>query len=226
MAVTKSELRAGVRARRRSRTEAERSAAAIALRDRVLALPILSGAVSSVSPSAVVSRSHRAAPEPVPARKVAAYVSGPDEPGTGPLIEGLLATQLHVLVPVLLPDFDLDWGRVGSGSGRFAPSQVAGDGRLFEPDGPRLGPDAVGTTALVIVPALAVDRRGRRLGQGGGSYDRALGRIPAGIPIVALLFDDELLDDIPVEAHDRAVHFAVTPTRTVGFGAGSAGSRL
>ena len=220
MAVTKSELRADIRARRRSRTSAERSAAAIALRDRVLALPVLSGAASSGLSSAALPRSHRAAPEPVPTPTptVAAYLSAPDEPGTGPLIEALIANGLDVLVPVLRPDFDLDWGLMGRDSARLAPSQVAGRGRLFEPDGPRLGPGAISAAALVIVPALAVDRRGRRLGQGGGSYDRALGRVLAGIPIVALLFDDELLDDVPVEAHDRAVNFAVTPTRAVGFG--------
>ena len=54
----------------------------------------------------------------------------------------------------------------------------------------------------MLAPALAVDGAGRRLGQGGGSYDRALER--AGAPVVAVVFDDEVLDgQIPVEAHDR-----------------------
>jgi 5-formyltetrahydrofolate cyclo-ligase len=64
----------------------------------------------------------------------------------------------------------------------------------------------------VVVPALAVDRRGVRLGRGGGSYDRALARLAAGATAVALLHDGELLDALPAEAHDRAVTAAVTPS--------------
>jgi 5-formyltetrahydrofolate cyclo-ligase len=193
---SKSELRAGIRARRRSRTESERELAAAQLRDRVLALP------QSTGESA----------------RVAIYLSSPEEPGTGPLLDVLLASAVQVLVPVLLPDFDLDWTLVEPDRGQLVPSPVAGGGRLQEPDGTRLGPSAIAGAELIVVPALAVDGYGRRLGQGGGSYDRALARVPAGVPVVELLFDDEILDDIAAEPHDRAVRFAVTPNRTVTFG--------
>ncbi len=65
---------------------------------------------------------------------------------------------------------------------------------------------------LLLVPALAVDRRGVRLGRGGGSYDRALARVAAGTPVVALLHDGELLDELPAEPHDRLVSAVVTPS--------------
>uniref|UniRef100_UPI0030EF2491 5-formyltetrahydrofolate cyclo-ligase n=1 Tax=Aquipuribacter hungaricus TaxID=545624 RepID=UPI0030EF2491 len=93
------------------------------------------------------------------------------------------------------------------------------------PGGPRLGTAAVASCDLVLVPALAVDRAGTRLGQGGGSYDRALarahtapGRRPGeGGPLVlAVVHDDEVLDDLlPREPHDVAVHGALTPSGVV-----------
>jgi 5-formyltetrahydrofolate cyclo-ligase len=79
-----------------------------------------------------------------------------------------------------------------------------------EPTGPSLGLEAIRAAGLVLAPALAVDRAGRRLGQGGGSYDRALERVAA--PVVAIVFDDEVLDEpVPVEAHDRGVAGVLTP---------------
>ena len=82
-------------------------------------------------------------------------------------------------------------------------------GVLGEPAGPPLGRDAIGAADLVLVPALAVDEAGRRLGQGGGSYDRALPRTTA--PVVAVVFGDEVLDTIPAERHDRPVDGVLTP---------------
>ena len=146
------------------------------------------------------------APELRRAATVAAYVSVGPEPGTGPVIDGLRAAGRHVLLPVLLPDNDLDWARYG-GADALVP---AGRG-LLEPAGPRLGLDAVATADVVLVPALAVDRTGMRLGRGGGSYDRALARVPVGTFVCALLFDDEVLDAVPAAAHDRRVTAVVTP---------------
>jgi 5-formyltetrahydrofolate cyclo-ligase len=63
----------------------------------------------------------------------------------------------------------------------------------------------------VLVPALAVDRAGNRLGRGGGSFDRALARIGPLIPVIALLYDDELVDHVPAEAHDVRARAVVRP---------------
>ena len=133
---------------------------------------------------------------------VAAYLSVGTEPGTGPLLEALAGSE--VLLPVLLPDGDLDWALAGSG---VAP----GPHGLLEPCGPRLGPDAVGACTLVVVPALSVDRSGARLGRGGGSYDRALARTRG--EVVALLHDGEAVRALPTEPHDRPVSAFVTPSR-------------
>ena len=112
---------------------------------------------------------------------------------TTPLTELLSrSTALRVLVPVHMPDNDLDWRD------------------WAEPDG--LGVDAIATADLVIVPALAVDETGVRLGRGGGSYDRALARVRPGVQIVALLHDGELAHRLPAEPHDRRVTAVITPT--------------
>jgi len=108
-------------------------------------------------------------------------------------------------VPVLEPDGDLDWAPY-EGPASLAP---AGRG-LLEPVGRRLGREAVATCDLLVVPGLAVDEHGMRLGRGGGSYDRALARVPVGTPVWVLLHDDELDRPVPTEAHDRPVTGAVT----------------
>ncbi|QMU72883.1 5-formyltetrahydrofolate cyclo-ligase [Streptacidiphilus sp. P02-A3a] len=143
---------------------------------------------------------------------VAGYVSVGAEPGTRALLDALRARGARVLLPVLLPDNDLDWGRYRG------PEHLVRAGRgLLEPDGDRLGPDAVRAAGLLLLPGLAVDRRGVRLGRGGGSYDRVLARLARGggerrARLATLLYDPELLEDVPAEAHDLPVDAAVTPS--------------
>ncbi|MFJ4096291.1 5-formyltetrahydrofolate cyclo-ligase [Kitasatospora sp. NPDC089913] len=144
------------------------------------------------------------------AATVAAYVSVGTEPGTRPLLDALRARGLRVLLPVLLADNDLDWAEY-TGPAALAP---AGRG-LLEPVGGRLGPEAVTGAGLVLLPGLAVDRRGLRLGRGGGSYDRVLARLErsGARPVLAvLLYEHELLERVPAEPHDRPVDLALTPS--------------
>jgi 5-formyltetrahydrofolate cyclo-ligase len=70
---------------------------------------------------------------------------------------------------------------------------------------------------VVLVPGLAVASDGMRLGRGGGSYDRALGRVPVGTFTCVLLYDGEVGIDVPREAHDRPVTAAATPRGIVRF---------
>lgn len=125
-------------------------------------------------------------------RTVAGYVPLRTEPGSNELLDALVQRGVRVLVPVTLPDRDLDW--VG----------LPGD----EP----LTVDAIASADAVLVPALAVAADGTRLGRGGGSYDRALARVPDGVPVAALLYDEEVLAHLPREEWDRPVTAYVTPS--------------
>ncbi|MGI5426418.1 5-formyltetrahydrofolate cyclo-ligase [Streptomyces sp. CA-179760] len=154
-------------------------------------------------------------PELARAGTVAAYVSVGSEPGTLALLDTLRAQGVRVLLPALLADNDLDWG-VYEGAGSLARVRHGG-GRmeLFEPSGERLGPDAVTAADAVLLPGLAVDTRGMRLGRGGGSYDRVLARLEgagARPSLVVLLYDSEVVEHVPEEPHDRPVHAVVTPS--------------
>ncbi|MEU2626411.1 5-formyltetrahydrofolate cyclo-ligase [Kitasatospora sp. NPDC007106] len=156
-----------------------------------------------------------------PGWTVAAYVSVGGEPGTGPLLDALAARGVRVLLPVLLADNDLDWAPY-EGREALAPASRG----LLEPIGPRLGPEAVCGARLVLLPGLAVDRRGVRLGRGGGSYDRVLARLAAAgaEPLLAtLLYEEELLPEVPGEAHDLPVDAVVTPSGVHRFRGGAAG---
>lgn len=139
------------------------------------------------------------------AATVAAYVSVGSEPGTGLLLDALVAAGKRVLVPVVLPDLDLDWTPY-TGRDDLVPA-VRG---LLQPTGPRLGVDAVGGADVLLVPGLAVSSTGERLGQGGGCYDRALTRVPAGTPVAVVLYDDEVGVAVPTDPHDVRVGFALT----------------
>ncbi|SCG52420.1 5-formyltetrahydrofolate cyclo-ligase [Micromonospora humi] len=162
-----------------------------------------------------------------PAR-MTAYVPVASEPGGPDLPEVLraaLPADAELLLPVLADDLDLDWAAYTDRESLRA----AGRG-LREPTGPPWGRAAVAGADLVVVPALAVDRRGVRLGRGGGSYDRALARVPATVPTVALLHDGELVTAVPADPHDRPVHCVITPTDGLvavpGVGPGASAGRI
>lgn len=190
----KASIRAECLAARRRMTPAEREGADAAVRAGLIAL----------------ARSRAA-------RIIAGYVPMPGEPG-GPELPAALAAALPrvvLLLPVLLDDRDLDWARY-AGEDALVP---AGRG-LREPAGPRLGRAAIATADLVLVPALAVDRSGTRLGRGGGSYDRALSRVAPGTPVVAALYPGEHVDVLPAAPHDHPVGAVVDPSGLVATAAG------
>ncbi|WP_030302748.1 5-formyltetrahydrofolate cyclo-ligase [Streptomyces katrae] len=166
-----------------------------------------------------LSRSALELPELADAQTVAAYVSVGAEPGTRDLIDALRAAGKRVLLPVLLPDNDLDWA-VYEGPDGLAEAAHPGKMRLLEPAGARLGPDAVTGADAVLLPGLAVDGRGMRLGRGGGSYDRVLARLAhagAHPALVVLLYDEEVVARVPEEPHDHPVQAVATPSGVIRF---------
>lgn len=140
---------------------------------------------------------------------VAAYASFGTEPDTAPLLVGLAARDVRVLLPILENDGDLAWGRYSGPD-----SLVRGTGSILEP-ADSLGVHAVLDADIVVLPGLAVDPLGMRLGRGGGSYDRVMARIAsagrAARPwTVALLYPGEVGVAVPAEPHDRPVDAAAT----------------
>jgi 5-formyltetrahydrofolate cyclo-ligase len=127
---------------------------------------------------------------------VAIYRSLPTEPPTQVLAEMLHARGMTVIVPEMLPDKDLDW------------HELRADGN----EGPRLGLEAIAAARVILTPALAVDHSGTRLGQGGGSYDRALARRHPDAVLVAIVNDEEYAArPLPRDAHDVRVNAVITP---------------
>ena len=160
-------------------------------------------------------------PEIQMAGTVAAYYSVGSEPDTRGLVYALWKRGSYVLLPLLRPDGDLDWA-----SYEGPDSLVPGPRGLREPSEPPRGVDTVARADAVLVPALAVDRAGNRLGRGGGSFDRALARVGPLIPLIALVYDGELLDRVPAERHDVPVRAAASPAGGITVVGPESGDRL
>ncbi|HEU4363259.1 MAG TPA: 5-formyltetrahydrofolate cyclo-ligase [Mycobacterium sp.] len=145
---------------------------------------------------------------------VCAYVPVGTEPGSIAMLDGLRRRGLRVLLPVVGAgendvSMPLMWGEYHPGG------LVAGRFGLLEPASPWLPPAVLAEAAVVIVPALAVDRRGVRLGRGAGCYDRSLPLRAANAQLIAVVRDAELIAELPSEPHDVPMTHALTPRRGI-----------
>ena len=183
----KEELRRAIRAQRGLRSARLRTQAAESLADIIESIP-----------------------EVRDAGCVAAYAGRNAEPGMLPLLERLSGRGVRALLPVLGAGLARDWAEY------TGPDDLLerAPGRPPEPGGPTLGTDAIKLADVVLAPALAVDTRGVRLGQGGGWYDRALTHLRPGAKVVAVVFPEEVYDaavhPLPREEHDILVHAVAT----------------
>ncbi|QPZ37346.1 5-formyltetrahydrofolate cyclo-ligase [Paramicrobacterium chengjingii] len=184
----KSELRARLRHRRKHLTTAEAHEAGQGLQQNLGVLVTRLGALS-----------------------VSCYLSTPTEPSTRPFIDWALASGIRILFPISRDDGLLDWAAGGQGG------ETTGLWGISEPDGERLGPLAVSEVDLIIVPASAVDAQGTRLGWGRGYFDKTLSSLEKRPPVYAVVFDNEVLPEVPKEAHDQPVNGVVTPCRILDF---------
>jgi 5-formyltetrahydrofolate cyclo-ligase len=185
----KRALRAELRERRRNLTRDERAAAETGITERLRALT-----------------------EALGARSVSCYLSSVDEPSTRPYVNWARAAGIRVLFPISRADGLLDWTTATDEE-----EETVGLAGTPEPVGELLGPIAINDVDLIVVPAAAVDQAGMRLGWGRGYYDKTLGSMERCPPVYGVLFDSELVDEVPREPHDQAIDGVVTPTRTVEF---------
>ena len=142
---------------------------------------------------------------------VCAYVPVGSEPGSHMLLETLTELGVRVLLPVARNDGDgrampMQWGPYEPGA------LVAAEFGLREPPPPWLPAGHIADAEVVLVPALAVDRRGNRLGRGAGFYDRSLIYAAPQARLVAVVRDEELVDVLPADPHDVRMTHALTPS--------------
>jgi 5-formyltetrahydrofolate cyclo-ligase len=149
-------------------------------------------------------------PEVNGADTVCAYVPVATEPGSLAMLDALARHARRVLLPVALTSRDdtalpLRWAE-------YRPGQlVRGRWGLLEPPEPYLAASTLAEAALVLIPALAVDRNGVRMGRGRGFYDRSLAARDPHARLIAVVRDEELVDELPAEPHDVAMTHALTP---------------
>jgi 5-formyltetrahydrofolate cyclo-ligase len=194
---------------------------------------LIAGALAHLAPSrrraAGVALAQRLAEIPAvrEARTLMAFLSLPSEIDTWPIIrwawsEGKRVVVPRVepsgesappitertIVPVLLPEAAVE-------SAGAHPAVKAGElGILEVPDG---RPVPAAELDVVLAPCQAVDRRGYRLGKGGGFYDRFLARADLRAAVIAVGFQEQVLDEVPVATHDRRVPMVVTDAETISF---------
>lgn len=207
---TKTTLRAGIRARRRAR----RATAA------PLPTPILLKTDQApifihhrAEAAGIVSQLRALASSMGGVTLPALFVSTPLEPDMS-LALGLFP---RALLPVLRNEAgdalgEPRWGLWEAGSALATPGPPPA-----QPAGKAWGAESLKKADLILVPALAASPDGARLGQGGGWYDRTLPHRNPAAPVVAVVFDDEVLapGTIPREGHDVPIDAIMTPTRTI-----------
>ncbi|RDI51750.1 5-formyltetrahydrofolate cyclo-ligase [Nocardia mexicana] len=137
---------------------------------------------------------------------IAAYVPIRGEPGSIAMLDALRSAGSRVLLPVTGAPGPLDWAEYGDAEA-LRPARFG----LLEPTGARMSPAAIESAAVILIPALAVDRRGVRLGRGAGYYDRTLPAADPAAALIAVVRDDELVRRLPEEPHDRRMGWALTP---------------
>ena len=188
----KRALRAELRERRRNLTSHERSEATAGLTRNLVSLIESTGA-----------------------RSVSCYLSASDEPETRDYLQWTLENGIRALLPISRDDGLLDWT---SWDGSEEDIGLFG---LPEPVGELLPPSAINDVDLILVPAACVDERGVRMGWGRGYFDKTLGSMEKCPPVYAVVFDSEVIDEVPRERHDQPVNGAVTPTRVLRFASSS-----
>lgn len=184
----KRALRAEVRERRRIRPLHERDRATASLTTQLIAL------TSTLGP-----------------RSLSCYLATRDEPETRPFLTWASEQGIRVLLPVSRDDGLLDWAPYDAADESF---DLIG---MPVPTTELLGPIAINDVGLILVPAAAVDRTGMRMGWGRGYFDKTLGSMDRRPPVFAVVFEHEVLDELPREAHDQPVDGAVTPAGITRF---------
>lgn len=145
-------------------------------------------------------------------KRLSCYLATATEPETRPFLSWAYDNGIEVLLPVSRNDGLLDWAVANN-----TEDENVGLYGLPEPTGDLLGPIAINSVDLIIVPASAVDHRGVRMGWGRGYFDKTLGSMGKRPPVYAIVFDAEYVEELPREIHDQPVTGVVTPSALITF---------
>jgi 5-formyltetrahydrofolate cyclo-ligase len=186
----KAQIRRDVIARRDELDPAERAAASAAIRARLAALPQVAAA-----------------------RTLLAFAAFGSEVDLDPLLEDLIARGVGVFLPFVIgfSPPDLGIARVKDLRGDLVTSRLG----IREPDPARRRAARVDRIDVVIAPGVAFDTAGRRIGYGGGFYDRLLPRLRPGTPVLAAAFALQVVSEVPEATDDVRVDAVVTERGTI-----------
>jgi 5-formyltetrahydrofolate cyclo-ligase len=178
------------------RASARAARAAIPAADRDPAAQAVGGAIAAL-------------PELAAAHLVLGYCARGDELDVLPSLERLRARGVRIAYPRVTGSGTLDLHEVADEC-----DLEPGSFSLREPHplAPRVTPQEVDA---VLVPGVAFDLRGHRMGYGGGFYDRLLPQLRSGCPRIGIAFDEQLIEEVPADVHDVAVDVVVTPSRVL-----------
>lgn len=186
MAIEKAAIRMRARAARRAISPEFRLQASMAIATRVLGLP-----------------------EMQDVKAVLLYGASPEEVETLPIEDALRERGVRIAYPKVVESgqLELHWveDRCHLERGSFGLLEPATDADPAPPS----------ELDAIIVPGVAFDSIGRRMGYGGGYYDVLLSGQCAGVPAIGVAFDEQMVERMPCDARDQHMHVVVTPSRTI-----------
>jgi 5-formyltetrahydrofolate cyclo-ligase len=135
------------------------------------------------------------------AKSVGIYLSFGSEPVTDAFVVAAKAAGISLSAPRTGPDSSMEFARLEGPSKSSELGFLQPAGEIVEPD----------ELDLIIAPALSIDFSGNRLGRGGGFFDRYLEQFDG--PVAGVIYENELVPNLPSEDHDKPVQYAVTPSK-------------
>jgi 5-formyltetrahydrofolate cyclo-ligase len=145
------------------------------------------------------------------ATNIGTYLSLPDEPESNSINSQLIAAGKTLYLPKTKADYSMEWVKWGGQLAELSPNNNFSK-ILLEPVG---SPTSLGDLEVLIIPALAIDQNGYRLGRGKGFYDRALSGFQ-GFRI-SLIYDEDFIPELPKDEFDQKVDAVLTPTKFFRF---------
>ena len=140
------------------------------------------------------------------------YVGGDNEVQTKMIIERSYAYNKIVVLPAFDSEkFNMNLMKVD----QFAKELIPGPRKVLEPDAKRCKTVPMDRIDIAIIPGLAFDEKGGRIGSARGYYDRLIPKLAITTRKVALTFEEQIVPQVPMESHDKHVDIIITEKRII-----------